>query len=58
VSGHPLKERRAFAAAVHALAAEPTGANVVSYLFASRNLVREARSNLMPARKPLVREAS
>jgi hypothetical protein len=38
VSSAPQKQRQAFADAIHALASEPTPANVVRYLVASRNL--------------------
>jgi len=46
---HPSREpRAAFADAVHALAADPSSANVVRYLVASRNL--EAPSEANPAK--------
>jgi hypothetical protein len=55
VSGPRPRDKRAFAAAVHALAEEPTTANVVRYLMASREL--EARR--APALRPeLVAAAS
>jgi hypothetical protein len=47
----------AFADAVHALAAEPSGANVVRYLVASRNLERDLHDRKTVRRVPL-REAS
>ena len=44
MSRAPLESRAAFADAVHDLAADPSSANVVRYLVASRNLDESAGS--------------
>jgi hypothetical protein len=50
MSSLPREPRQAFADAVHALSDEPTPANVVRYLVASRNLDQPSGHNVS---KPL-----
>jgi hypothetical protein len=45
VTSPSREHRQAFADAIHALSEEPTPANVVRYLVASRNLEQPARTD-------------
>jgi hypothetical protein len=52
----PLDPRAAFADAVQTLAEDPSSANVVRYLVASRNLERPSRAAVSKPKSVRVRE--